>query len=472
MSTGPPVNLPIAAAYAVAERPETLFFATAVTVAAYWTMLLAAVALLEPRQPALAVALLMPLLLLNPVALEQRLTTAAYGELPAVALVCMGIALLDRRRERDRIVGALLLGLAILTKSAIAVGLLPAVTAWAIVLVRRAVRRRAPVRWIRLAATTIAAVAPILLWQSLPSLVLADADWQRFADAARSRRGFEASLAFGDLAAGMSSLLRHGRPDDGTLASIRSRVDALAAFHGGAAVAWALVLAAASATARCLLGRRRGERAAGWIGLFGFATLLWWLLANRLGWYRHLLPADLAFAVVIVRAVTALTSPPFRAASTSTAAAVALYVAAAAGLVGMHTSVFDRHRAAVVGAAREKEAAIGLAALVRERLDDHAAFYGVGWYQAPQIQLLSSNVFRDVGVPADVVTGLAEGRTPFLVLTPEALAFERSAETEIPALRAAARRVLFDDADHQLLELDPEGLRRLVDGRRARSATE
>ncbi|MEW6273444.1 MAG: hypothetical protein AB1689_29540, partial [Thermodesulfobacteriota bacterium] len=322
----------------------------------------------------------------------------------------------------------------------------------------------------RLLVPAAALVAPLLLWRvALPYAVLSDVEWRRFADAARSRSALESDLAFGSLTAAAGSLLHDDAVAADTLAGIQSRLEALAAFHGGTVAAWSLVLAALAATTWCLRSRRREDHAAGWIGLFGLATVLWWLAANRLGWYRHVLPADLAFAVVIVHAVLGVTRPASRGRAVRLVAALALYAAAVVGLAGTGVTRLDRHGAALAALAEEKAALLSLAALVRERLDDHAAFYAVQWYQAPQIQLLSRNVFRDVFAVDDVAADLAAGRTPYLVATPETLAFEHGGGASLDFLRATARRTVFDRAGYQLLELDPDALQRMVDAGRVTS---
>jgi hypothetical protein len=313
----------------------------------------------------------------------------------------------------------------------------------------------------------------VLLWRFvLPRLALSSADWRRFSDAARERSVFETKLAFGGILDPVRALLRGDAPAGDALRGVASRFDAFATFHGRGAAAYGFVIAALVATAWCLRGARREDRAAGWIGLFGVGNLLWWLLANRLAWYRHLFPTDLAFAVVIVHAVLGVTTPGGRSPAAAWAAAIALYLVTFVALAGTGLVRLPSQRATLDASAREKRAVLSLAGMVHRRLLGDAAFYTVEWYQAPEVQLLTANVFRDVRVARDVASDLAAGRTPYLVVTPDTLAYERSQASEIPALRATTPRTLFDEAGYQLLELDPATLRDVSEGRHAVVAEE
>ena len=85
VSTGPTVNLPIAAGYAVWHEPEAFFVTTAVTVAGFWALFLAVFFVLERRgKPLHALLLLLPLLSRHTSALEQWLLVSALGEFPSV----------------------------------------------------------------------------------------------------------------------------------------------------------------------------------------------------------------------------------------------------------------------------------------------------------------------------------------------------------------------------------------------------
>ena len=112
--------------------------------------------------------------------------------------------------------------------------------------------------------------------------------------------------------------------------------------------------------------------------------------------------------------------------------------------------------------ALDKRVTLELAELIRGLVPTGAALYTVGWYQAPQVQLLSSNVFRDVLATRRVGQAIDAGREAYFVITPQTKAFEASDDTMVARLRAATLAIPFDEAGYALWKLDPAELRSTV----------
>lgn len=339
-----------------------------------------------------------------------------YGEVPALAWWLGAVLVLTAERDRapgpwPMFAAGALAGMAVLTKTVLAIGLVALVP----ILVAQIAARRNARAW-----DTIAALVAFAAGLVLPALLYELAHLAAVGDLALWHAWLKDEAHTIHMQAGTAS----GFSDTHSVASkllVHSRV--LAENTG---VPWLLLpLWIAGPIVLALIAIRSVKsanlRAALW-SLVAFVAIYfaWWLgfTPTAKAWYRRVFNGVLMLEVLLVVASAIVWTARARMRSTRSGAAASIACVALAALqipviAATFADVDDGHND--VEALRDDLAAIA-------RVPADAPIFGVGWYSAPALSLYSGRRFSDI--LDETPAALAEASPAYLALDRQALAID------------------------------------------------
>jgi hypothetical protein len=319
-----------------------------------------------------------------------------YGEVPALVWWLVALLVLcradDARAGPARVFGAgVLVGIAILTKTVLAIGLVAIVP----VLVATAATRES--RWRSLAIALVAFAAgvlsPLVVYELAHIAAIGDMHrWRAWLDdemhairmQAGTARGFHDTQGIG------TKLLVHAR----VLAENIGLPLPLVPFWLAAPFALAML-------GRHWLASRHARAAVGALALFAAIYFLWWLgfTPTEKAWYRRVFNGVLVLEILLAMSL-ALGARRSRMMPLSRAA-----VAVAIAAIALQLPLFwtGRHALHAADFASRRELRSDLALLAK--VPDRARVFGAGWYSAPVLALYSGRSFGNLTTttPAELV---------------------------------------------------------------------
>ncbi len=356
-----------------------------------------------------------------------------YGEIPALCWTLAALLAAARavehpsRRTGWFALSGLLFGLAVLTKTAALIAVLPAVLACA------AFAGTAGRKWPGVAALAAGLALPLAAWELFRLLALGSAGawhlWWRLqlAEVARQSGSTETRLLPGPLLAKLVRHLRILSTEVGVPVPILSL--------------W-LVLPAAVALRRPAPPATRLVRSA--LLLASLSTFAWWLLLapTDMAWLRRVLPA-----LLLQTCLVALLLPGRDTRRQRLLAALLLAPQLALSGAGLHL-LWQRDPA-------PRSDAIRHAAALMRGLPPDSVFFGVGWWQAPVLSLFSGRTVMNLDLwPPARIDAVAHR---FLLVD---RAMREIGAADLRQVESVATlEPLFDAPDaaiYRILSLDPE----------------
>ncbi len=355
-----------------------------------------------------------------------------YGEIPALCWILAALLAAAQAVERPRRTGSfalsgLLFGLAVLTKTAALIAVLPAALACAAFagIAGRGGRG--------IAALAAGLALPLAAWELFRLLALGSVDawhlwWQlQLGQIARQSGSTDTPLLPGPL---LAKLVRHLRILSG---EVGVPVPLLSIW---------LVLPAAMALRR---SAPAATRLVTWaLLLASLSTFAWWLLLAPTGmaWLRRILPALLLQTCLVALLLPRRGTRPQRALAVLLLASQLALFGAGLHLLGQRDPV-------------PRSEAIHHAVALMRSLPPDSVFFGVGWWQAPVLSLFSGRTVMNLDLwPPERINALPH---KFLLVD---RAMRDIGATDLRQIEAVATlEPLFDTPDasvYRILSLDPE----------------
>jgi hypothetical protein len=367
----------------------------------------------------------------------ENIGLKGYGELPALTWWLAGLLLLYPRDAGQRLTAwrcagaGVLFGIALVTKTVIAIGVAAALVVFLVHLLRHGPWRRA----LRLMVALLAGiVVPVLLHEAWRASTLS-AGWLVWFDGEFRRISMQAGVSDGFADTGLldGKILRHlGLLADAMKLPLAVLVAWLAAPFVVLAVAWRSL---ARTPLRPLLLT---------VAVFVAIYLAWWLgiTPTQKAWYRRVFNGVVMVDVLGVLLAASLWSLRARTgankAGLGAMSALMLVVPAAFAFLALRPAVWP-----------DGDSARSLAADLRalDALPAQATLYGVGWYSSPHVALYGGRHVQDIAktLPRDLA------RQPAVLLIDNPM---RSAGAEHYWLQRYANRELWRGDDLRIVALD------------------
>lgn len=335
-----------------------------------------------------------------------------YGEIPAMTWWLAGLLVLYRSAAGEPvpigrvIAAALLMGIGVVTKTVLLIGVAAALPVW---FVYQAGRTR---RWLATATIAVAIFAAVLV----PALIHELAHAMVLHDLSRLRGWFDKEW----LAIQMQSGTERGFADTtNPMAKIARHFGILAdamRLNRTLLGAWMLALATLLAATWRRLPRTSLRPILATLVAFAAIYLVWWLAITPTAkaWHRRIFDGTIALELVSVfalwHAVYTWSAMPARTRWLRGAAAAVVAVTLAASCAASLLDDGDPTWGTRADLADDLSAMTALG--------PDARLYGIGWYSAPQVTLYSGRHFRDL--VAQPSTDLAARSPAYLALDPPA----------------------------------------------------
>lgn len=402
ISTGPEFYLPVYLAWKLLGASD--YYVSVYVMAAYYAVFLCFLiffVLREGKARTLSVLVFAGLFLCNR-KLFEHLGFIPLGELLVGFFLFAGLCLLCKRHL---VWGGLLLGFALDLKTNISVGLLPALT---VCLLREFVLPELKARslqgvvraGLRVALVLALVLTPFLVHTKLvPALVLSPQQFGELRVAQKERAAFMQARGFGQMRE-----LRKNLSREGFRSFIEKIQEKFRVLQGWFLRPWLSLLLALLLAALLLLSYRAGHFSF-YLFIFTAVTGLWWFVGPVDIWYRYFYPAESMLMLGIVALIPLLLKGSRPALATALlSAAVFLPQFSPTVIAGS----FD---------GTEKRAVTALAADLRTIGEQD--LFAFGWFQSPQMMLLSNKRFQDYTNAQHLEKARAEKRTIYLVTTNE-----------------------------------------------------
>jgi len=409
----------------------------------------------KDRRPALGLllfAVLLPTLLYDGTVLQNMFSL--LGEIyTAIFVFAFAVFVWDPEREKARPWPFAFLGLALATKHTHIVGVAPTLLFVVVLMVRDPTIAPDPSgrgRSVFAAKALGLTLGPPILLAMLPRLLLWGNDYELHRTAAEWFNTQIASLALGNLYSLVGYL---GGKNSNGLAEIKlnlvGKIGAIVQFKHGVLplVTWVLL----NLLLTVWLMRTRKNIGLACMMLYRTGLFGWWFFLNRLDWYRYFFSADIALALALCASVPCLLDQ-FRSGPPSKRRAVlACTLVACAYLLGTFSALNWRGQwSSIALTGRFRSAQARVAQLVSQGNRDDAAFFGIGWFQAPDIQALTGNHFFDIRKPRHVQLALRSKDKLYLVVTPETSFAGRVVQETLAQFRIST---VFEGSGYGLYEL-------------------
>ncbi len=402
ISTGPELYLPVFLIWKVLGVSD--YYVAVYVLAAYYALFLCFllfVVFREGKGRVMAVLVFMALFLCNQ-KLFQHLVFVPLGELVVCFFIFAGLYFLSRRQM---VWGGLLLGLALDLKTNIAVGLLPAIGLFlAKDFLMPAIKARSPravaAEILHSAIVLALVITPYLIHTKMvPMLVLSPQKYSELSVAQKERSVLMQERGFGQLIDLRKNFNREG------LQRFGGRIiEKASTLQGWFIAPWLPVVAALLLVVLLPLSYREGHYSF-YLFVYSAVTVLWWFAGPVDAWYRYLYPAEWSMALGIVALI-----PLF------------LRRSRMAVVPGLLTTLLflPQFSAAQIAHSLTDTGKQSVLALVREiRGIDEQNLFALGWFQSPQVMLLSNKRFQDYTNTQKLMKAKEEKREIYLVTTNE-----------------------------------------------------
>ncbi len=406
ITTGPELYLPVFAIWKL--MGQTNYYASVYVVIAYYALFLGFLifyVLRTSKIKTLSIVTFILLFLCSRQIFESYLAIIPLGEIAACFLTFSGIYLLSKKRL---VVGFLLLGLALDLKFNIVVSLLPTIVAFLLLeFIIPSLKEMKAKEALKIAAkltllSLLIFIPSLIHTRIIPSIVLDSKDNKILAAAQKERLSYERKRAFGQIRDLRKNLNKEGLNQ--FVSRIGEKYTALKAWHGESSLLLALF---GLLLITFIFVSYREKHFSFYFFIFSLFIAAWWLVAPVDVWYRYFLPAQFLFLLGIVALIPVLIERKNRIISIAISLAVIILFVPQFSFSAIRRNLDDTDKNNLM---MMKDFIQGI---------DEQNIFAYGWFQCPQLMLLTNKRFQDYTDKEKVAEAKQEGEKIFLLTTVE-----------------------------------------------------
>ena len=408
ITTGPELYLPVFLIWKIIGHTD--YHISVYVVIAYYALFLGFLifyALKPSKTKTISILGFILLFLCTRPIFENYLAVMPLGEIPACFLIFSGIYLLNKKKL---VAGFMLLGLALDLKFNTVVALIPTAAIFILLefitpkLREKNVKEAYKIA-LKLTILSLLIFVPYVVHtRIIPSIVLNHDENKILKTAQKERFRYEKNRAFGQIRDLKKNFNKEGFRR--FVSHSREKFSALKSWHGES---WLLLALFGFLLIYLTLFSYYEKHFSFYLFIFSLIVAVWWLLAPIDIWYRYFLPAQFMFLLGIVSLIQVLIEKKKRVAS--------ICISFAVIMLFVPQFSFSAVKKNLNGTDKEN------LMMMKDYIQgiDEQNIFAYGWFQCPQLMLLTNKRFQDYTDTEKVFEAKREGREIFFLTTVESI---------------------------------------------------